>query len=178
MALGVVVAMIAGELFHDPERRSYASMPEADALTEQGALQEAALVDVRFDAMDNSVGLLFDLRGAIQVREAPVGILIARGVTRLEWVADRRRPGRVWHAVTGSIPDNRGGRFHLLLGFASDAELRVEADAAEFYVGDMPGMDGAPPDFVEDDDEFIRAGMPSWGSAFAPIGATFLDPEH
>jgi len=170
--------MIAADLFHDPERRSYASMPEADALTEQGALQEAALVDVRFDAMMASVGLLFDLRGAIQLRDAPVAILIARGVSSLEWVGDHRRPGRVWYAVTGSVPDSRRGRFHLSLGFAPDAELRVEADAAEFYVGDMPGIDAAPPDFVEDDDRVIRARMPSWASVFVPIAATFLDPEQ
>lgn len=63
----------------------------------------------------------------------------------------------------------------MLLGFASDAELRLEADGAEFYVGDMAGMDCAPPDFVEDDDETIEAGMPNWTWTFAPTAATFLD---
>lgn len=170
--------MIAADLFHDPNRRSYASMPEADALTERGALQEAALVDVRFDATSGSVGLLFDLRGAIQLRDGSVALLIARSVNRLEWVNERPRPGRTWHAVTGSIPQNSEGRFSLLLGFASDAELRLEADGAEFYVGDMAGMDCAPPDFVEDDDEAIQAGMPNWTWTFVPIAATFLDPMH
>lgn len=168
--------MIAAELFHDPNRRSYASMPEADALTERGALQEAALVDVRVDATSGSVGLLFDLRGAIQLRDASVALLIARGVSRFEWVHARTRPGRTWHACTGSIPDSSDGRFSLLLGFASDAELRLEAGGAEFYVGDMAGMDSAPPDFVEDDDETIQAGMPNWTCTFAPSAATFLDP--
>lgn len=170
--------MIAADLFHDPNRRSYASMPEADALTERGALQEAALVDVRFDATSGSVGLLFDLRGAIQLRDGSVALLIARGVNRLEWVSERPRPGRTWHAVTGSIPQNLEGRFSLLLGFASDAELRIEADGAEFYVGDMAGMDCAPPDFVEDDDETIQAGMPNWTWTFVPVAATFLDPMN
>jgi hypothetical protein len=177
VALGVVIAMIAADLFYDPKRRSYASMPEADALTERGALQEAALVGLRFDSITSSVGLLFDLRGAIQLRDELVAVLIARGVTRLEWVNDHRRPGRIWHAVTGSIPDNQSGRFSLLLGFAPDAELRLEADAAEFFVGDMPGMDQAPPNFVEDDEDTIRLGMPSWAATFTPNAATFLDPE-
>lgn len=168
--------MIAADLFHDPDRRSYAAMPEADALTEHGALQEAALVDVRFDPTTGSVGLLFDLRGAIQLRDASVALLIARGVSRLEWTNERSRPGRTWHAVTGSIPENSDGRFSLMLGFASDAELRLEADGAEFYVGDMAGMDCAPPDFVEDDDETIQAGMPNWAWTFVPTAATFLDP--
>lgn len=173
----MVAPMIAADLFQDPNRRSYASMPEADALTEPGALQEAALVDVRLDPSTGSVGLLFDLRGAIQLRDASVALLIGRRVRRLEWVHERTLPGRTWHAVTGSIPDNRNHRFSLLLGFASDAEMRLEADAAEFYVGDMAGMDCAPPDFVEDDDETIRAGMPNWTWTFVPLAATFLDPE-
>lgn len=170
--------MIAADLFHDPNRRTYASMPEADALTERGTLQEAALVDVRFDATSGSVGLLFDLRGAIQLRDASVALLIARGVSRFEWVNERSRSGKTWHAVTGSIPENSEGRFSLLLGFASDAELRLEADGADFYVGDIAGMDCVPPDFVEDDDETIRAGMPNWTRTFGLTGATFLDPMN
>ncbi len=104
--------MIAADLFHDPNRRSYASMPEADALTENGALQEVALVDVRFDATSGFVGLLFDLRGAIQLRDASVALLIACGVSRFEWINERSRPHRTWHAVTGScsspIPESSG----------------------------------------------------------------------
>lgn len=173
-----MVVLIAADLFHDPNRRSYASMPEADALTERGALQEAALADVLVDTTSRSLGLLFDLRGALQFREASVALLIARGVSRFEWVNERSRSGRAWHAVTGSIPDNRNGRFSILLGFASDSELRLEADGAEFYVGEMAGMDCAPPDFVEDDDEAIRAGMPNWTRPFTPIAATFLNPPH
>lgn len=168
--------MIAADLFHDPDRRAYASMPEADALTERGALQEAALVDIRFDATSGSVGLLFDQRGAIQLRDASVALLTARGVSRFEWVYERERSGPTWHAVTGSIPDNSDGRFALFLGFASDAEVRVEADGAEFYVGDMPGLDCPPPNFVDDDSETIQAGMPNWTRTFAPLAATFLDP--
>src|SRR5918997_1688834 len=82
-----LVAMRALDLFHDPRRRSYASMPEMDALTEPDALQEAALVDVRLSALDNSVGLLFDLRGALQLQDGDTAILIAREVTRMSWDA-------------------------------------------------------------------------------------------
>lgn len=171
-----ISAVIVLDLFHDPDRRSYAAMPEMDALTEEGALQEAALVDVRFDVIELAVGLLFDLRVALQLREGNVGLVIARGVQHLEWVRHHQRPGRIWHAVTGSVPDNRDGHFGLRLGLVPDAELRVAAQAAEFYVGDVPGLDEAPPDFVQDSDAVIRAGIPSWDSIFVPGFATFLDP--
>lgn len=175
MAVVVGVKMIADDLFRDPERRGYASQPEVDALTEEGALQEAALVDVRFSPLESWVGILFDLRLALQLRMGNTGVLIARGVTTLLWTHRHRGLGRCWHAVTGSTPDNHDNRFSLTLGFASDAELRVEAEAAEFYVGDIQDLDAKQPNIVEDDDEAVRAGMPSWGADFVPIAATFLD---
>lgn len=90
-------------------------------------------------------------------------------------LATAQNVARGYRIVQQSNPGELGGRFTLLLGFASDAELRLEADGAEFYVGDMAGMDCAPPDFVEDDDETIEAGMPNWTWTFAPTAATFLD---
>jgi hypothetical protein len=53
-----------------PDRRwrEYASLPEMDPLTEDDALQEAQLLDVRFDALRSTVGLLFELRTALQLR--------------------------------------------------------------------------------------------------------------
>jgi hypothetical protein len=55
------------ELLVDPRRREHAAMPEADALTESDALQEAQLLDVRLDALRSTVWLLFDCRGALQI---------------------------------------------------------------------------------------------------------------
>lgn len=169
--------MIAADLFRDPARRSYGAMPEMDALTEDDTLREAALVDVRFDVIASAVGLLFDLRGAVQLRDGTAAVVIARSVKRLEWVAHHQISGWVWHAVTGSVPTNRDGLFSLLLGFAPDAELRIESLAAEFYVGDMNGLEAAPPDFLQDGEDTIRAGMPSWMATFRPTAATFLHPE-
>lgn len=169
--------MIASDLLHDPKRRSYGAMPEMDALTEEGALQEAALIDARFIVAESTVALLFDLRLAIQLRLGNTGILIVHELRKLEWVRGASPSShRVWHAVTGSIPDNRDGRFSLRIGLAPDAELRLEGDSAEFYVGDVPGLSETPPDFMEDSEEEISAAMPSWDAKFVPSFATFLDP--
>lgn len=170
--------MRAIDLLDDPDRRSYAAMPEMDALTEEGALQEAALVDVRFDAITRTVAMIFDLRGALQLREGTVAVVIGREVECLEWISHHGKPGPTWHAVTGSKPDNDAGTFGLHLGLAPDAELRLDAKAGEFYVGEMAGLEEAPPDFIEDDIEAIRAGMPRWDAVFTPAFATFLDPPE
>lgn len=150
-------------------------MPEMDALTEADALQEAALVDVRLSPLDNSVGLLFDLRGALQLQDGDTAILIAREVARVSWHAEPRR-GRTWFATTRSVPDTSEGRFVLELGFVPDAKLTVEAAGAELYVGAMEGVDGPPPDLVTDADAAVRRSMPRWDAAFEPVAATFLDP--
>jgi hypothetical protein len=41
--------------------------PEMDPLTEEDALREAQLLDVRFDAVRSTLGLLFELRVALQL---------------------------------------------------------------------------------------------------------------
>lgn len=48
--------------------------------------------------------------------------------------------------------------------------------SAEFFVGDVPDLPAAPPDFFESDEQTIAQGMPGLHSTFNPKGATFLDP--
>ena len=44
-------------LLPNPAHRLHASLPEMDPLTEEDALQEAQLLDVRFDALAGVVGV-------------------------------------------------------------------------------------------------------------------------
>jgi hypothetical protein len=62
------------------------------------------------------------------------------------------------------------------LAFVPSARMELEADSVEFFVGNVPGCDEAPPDYTEADDATIRAGLPSWSSTFEPVHAVFLDP--
>ena len=50
------------ELFRIPAGGALAVKPEMDPLTEDIALMESQLLDVRFEAVTSTVGLLFDLR--------------------------------------------------------------------------------------------------------------------
>jgi len=176
VALGVD-AVIVADLFSDPNRRSHAAMPEMDPLTEAGALQEADLVAVSFDVLTASAGLLFDLRNALQLQSGNAALLIARGVDRFAWDAqDLRDLPFVSHLVTGSSPSVDGCRFTLSLGMVPDAGLTLRARGAEFFVGDVPGLGEAPPDFFECSADLVRAEMPGWQSVFVPGYATFLDP--
>jgi hypothetical protein len=163
------------ELLDDPCRRKHAAMPEADALTESDALQEAQLLDVRLDALRSSVWLLFDCRGALQIEMGNTAVIVAYGLRRFSWVAQPR--GRLTaRTVVSSEPIVRGGLWSLSLGFVPSARLELEADAAEFFVGDVPGCDEAPPNYTETDEPTIRAGVPSWTSTFEPVHAVFFGP--
>lgn len=170
------MVMSIEELLLDPGRRVHAAKPEMDALTEQDALQEAQLIDVRFEALTSTAWLLFDCRQAIQLRIPNTAVLVVNGVRRLVWSGEGRGSRTAWNVIA-SAPLAREGIFSLKAAFFPNACLELEALSAEFFVGDVPGLSDAPPDFVEDDEETIRAHMASWRSIFEPTHATFLDPE-
>jgi hypothetical protein len=171
--------MIVIEDLLRPDRgwREYASQPEMDPLTEDDALQEAQLLDLRFDALRATVGLLFELRSALQFRDANTGVLVARGVRELSWVGPKRSTDRTAWTVDGSVISNTERAFGLDLGMwpAPGAQLHLVAESAAFFTGDVPGLDRIP-DYVDDDEAKIRANLAGWYSEFMPVHAVFLDP--
>jgi hypothetical protein len=150
--------------------------PEMDPLTEKDALQEARLNELIFDAVNRRVGLLFDLRGALQLRMADTGFLVLSGVEDLSWNSERRRTTRTAWNVVGSLPVNEDGAVNLRLFFFPDAELTVVARSAAFYAGDVPGLPDTPPDFA-DTDEAVATGMASMDSPFEPTQVTLVEPQ-
>jgi hypothetical protein len=169
--------LIVEELLSDPGLRRFASQPEMDPLTQEDALQEAQLLDVRLDALRLTVGLLFELRLALQLRESNTGVLVARGVRELSWSAGPRSTTKTAWTVGGSIPRNHDGLFGLTLGMwpAPGTQLTLIAESAAFLAGDVPGLDQIP-DYGEDDEPTIRAELANWRSSFTPAHAVFLDP--
>jgi hypothetical protein len=76
--VALALLMKIEDLFTDADRRRLTAQPEMDPLTEASALQEAQLLDVRVHALSSTVGLLFDLRTALQFMEGNTALLIAR----------------------------------------------------------------------------------------------------
>jgi len=174
--VAMAMVMTIYELLADPGRRIHAAYPEMDALTEDGALQEAQLVDVRFEALTSTASLLFDCRQAIQIRMANTAVVVMHGIRHLTWTGQRRGSRTAWNVI-GSTPSVHEQYFSLELVFVPDAWFELQGEAGEFFVGDVPDLPDAPPNFGSDDDATIQAGMPSWGSPFMPEWATFLDPR-
>lgn len=166
--------MIIEDLLVWPGRRSLAAVPEMDALADVDALLEAALLDIRFDATTSSVWLLFDCRGALHLEMGNAALVVVRGVTALQWQADPR-PGRLWRAVMGWRPVTGAGMFSVTVDLSPASRLQVNGAGAEFYVGDIPGGDDAPPNFMTANDQEIRAGLASWTSDFEVVHASFTN---
>jgi hypothetical protein len=170
------VVMRLLDLLTGDVRSALVGSPEMDPLTEKDALQEALLVEVIFDAVIMRVGLLFDLRGALQLRMADTGLLVMGGVESFSWNSDRRPTARTAWNVVGSLPVNEDGVVNLRLFFFPDAELTVVGRSAAFYAGDVPGLPDTPPDFAGSD-EAIAAGMASMDSPFEPTQVTLIEPQ-
>ncbi len=164
------------DLLSDADRRRFAAQPEMDPLTEAAALQEAQLLDVRVHALTSTVGLLFDLRTALQFMEGNTALLIARGVREFGWAAEPRASVRTAWNVVSSEPSVCDRVFSIRLGFVPSARLTLAAESAEFYVGDVDALSDTPPDYGGADDAAIRAGLANWCSPFSPVHAVFLDP--
>jgi hypothetical protein len=168
--------MTIADLLADPARRDHAAMPESDALTDIDGLQEADLVDVCFDARESTLVMLLDLRTALQFRLANTAVLAMRDVRHVEWNGNEpERGSRVAHYVMSSKPSVTGGRITIEIACLGGWRLAATASSAEFYVGDVPGLPKAPPNFARDDETTIAAGMPRWASTFEPAWATFID---
>jgi hypothetical protein len=149
------------------------SRSDTDSFTDDGALQEAQLLDVRIDALRSTVGLLFELRAALQLREANTGVLIAHGVREVSWsVGSHLTPRTAW-AVLRSHTEVSGGLFTFSLKTWPESQLMVRAESAAFYLGDVPELDRMP-DYVSDDEMTIRASLAGWQSNLIPAAAVLL----
>jgi hypothetical protein len=181
VALAMGAALTIEELLLDPQRRQHAAMPETDALTIENALQEADLRSIRYDLNSTSLLLLLDLRNALQFRLPDVGILALRGISSIE-ITEINLPARPWFTryVMHSKPDTQNKHFTFELDCLDGLVLNATSQSAEFFVGNIPNLPAAPPNFGDDEESVIVAGMPHWSSDFVPQAATFIDrhPDH
>jgi hypothetical protein len=164
-------------LLRNPALRTYASMPEMDPLTEEDALQEAQVLDVRFDALASVVGILFEVRQALQLQDANTGVLVANGVRELTWSGPSRDTALTAWSIGSSIPQAKDQLFRLSLVMwpHPGARLSLIAESAAFFAGNVPGLAEAPPDYTDGDRAALGHEVACWDSSFEPLSAIFLD---
>jgi hypothetical protein len=154
-----------------------ALLPDMDPLTEADALQEAQVLDVQVNTLTSVVGIVFELRQALQLREGNTGVLIARGVRELTWSAPPRDTTLTAWSVGSSAPTTKDGDFFLdlIIWPHPGARLSLQAQSAEFYVGDVPGLPETPTDYTKADGVGLLNNVATWGSNLELKVASFLD---
>jgi hypothetical protein len=145
-----------------------------DPLAEDDALREAQLLDIRCDATRTTLGLLFDLRTALQLEEGNTGVLVGHGLRELAWSAGARVTAFTAWSVMTSAPRWEDGLLSLRLGMYPRADLDLVVERASFHVIDIPGIGETPPDYGSDEDT-VAAGLPNWQSHYVGIHGTFAD---
>lgn len=101
------------DLLWSQRRDLAAAKPEMDPLVEANALQEAQLLDVRVHAVASAVGLLFEMRTALQLRRGNAALLVVHGVRELTWATGPRASVTTAWSVVGSTPIVEGQGFAL-----------------------------------------------------------------
>jgi hypothetical protein len=140
------------------------------------ALQEAQLVEVRWDTIRGHVGLLFDLRLSLQFRDSDTGLIVLRGVTEVAGLKPHPAASNSAWNVVSSQTALQSGTISVELGIWPEAQLRITALAGEFYeltVGHLNEM--APPD-LDGDDAAISEGTPDWNSLAVVKACSSLRP--
>lgn len=138
------------------------------------------MLGLRFDAVAGVVGILFELRQALQLQEANTGVLVAYGVRELTWSGPARDAKLTAWSVGSSKPASKNGLFDLSLDMwpQPGARLAVTAERAAFFLGNVQGLLDAPPDYTEHDRAAVAGLVADWESLFETLNATFLNPDH
>jgi hypothetical protein len=160
------------EFLQSDARYAVEGEPEADALREVDALQESALVDMRMNFVESTVWVLLDCRGSLNVPEANTAVLVLLGVNHASWQLPATGTFAWQTVIDWKVSDVDGG-IELFIGLLAGGDVVVRAAGGEYFVGDVPGGDDAPPDFTTSTHAQVRAGMAGWSSEFSPRGASF-----
>jgi hypothetical protein len=169
--------MLIDELLTDSRRRLRWPAAECDAFSAADALAEASLLDVRMDLINSDAWLLFDCRGALQIEHANVAVVIIQGVTSCRWESELRE-GRTWRAVMSWKSEVRPASVTVTAEFEPSGRLEVTGTTGEFFLGDVPGGDAAPPDYTTASHDEVKAGMAQWSSDLDITGASFVGLHH
>lgn len=136
---------------------------ESDPFTEEDALDEAQVLDVRVDAVNGLVGVLLELRLAMGFTDGDTALLVLRDVESFSWRAEPAAGRRV-REVSGVAVDRSGGRVRLSLELGRGQALTCAGSSAQFYVLEVEGLDEAPPDYTGDDEDVVQEGLAQWHS--------------
>ena len=164
------IMKISDFLLPEFAERNRLAPPDPDPLVEPDALQEAQLLGIKFDATTGALGVLFDLRTALELRNANTGLLVARGVWEVSWLSTSRPTDLTAWTIGSSLPGSGGMKFSMWP--APGAQFSFKSTAMLFTCGDVPHLNDAPPNYLDLDASSVQGQLASWESEFEATAAS------
>ncbi|WP_157894408.1 hypothetical protein [Mycolicibacterium wolinskyi] len=147
--------------------------------TEEDSLLEAQILEVRYDGIRSTLGIIFEMRLAEIIGVTSTALLVASNVSQYSWRQVERHGGSTAWTVIGAIPKNTESGLSLELTASPSASLSFTARRAVFYILRIAHLEGSPPpDYVDDDIRAIRAGVACWNSEAEVVRVDYIDPRN
>jgi hypothetical protein len=165
--------MTLDELFlSGQDNARLANQASVNPFLEPDALGDSQILDIRYDGVRSSLGIILELRVSELAHEGNTGLIVASNVIDFSWKqADRCNKRTAW-IVDSSMPLRTDSGFKLELTAILNARLRMTAERASFYILRIPHLENtAPPDYGEPDFSLIRNSIATWDSEAEVVAA-------
>ncbi|WP_166902416.1 hypothetical protein [Mycobacterium sp. DL440] len=144
-----------------------------DPLSEEDALLEAQILEVRYDGIRSVLGVALEMRLAERITETSTALLVARNVIHYSWNQTDRRGERTAWTIISSTPLRTESDFTLELKTSPGGSLSITTNSASLYSVRINGLEGtAPPDYGSPNYAAIRRGIANWTSDVEVVGAS------
>lgn len=159
--------------------------PHEDPLRVADALREAQVLDIRCECVRMTVGLLLEMRTAIDLVGYDAALVVARGVRLCSWdLGDRENiscPVEVIHGAAWWINGSQlesisgDGLLDLTVACSTSTWLRIRAERFDYFLAKVPDLSPIP-DYGAGPDELVRASLPDWKKPCRIIGRSHRGP--
>ncbi|QIS06237.1 hypothetical protein F5X71_31550 [Nocardia brasiliensis] len=147
-----------------------AEVVQWNPLVTEDLLLEACVLDIRYMPHIASVGLLLDLRTALQIDEGNTGLLVIEQALDLKILTERPHGLKV-STIVGSVPHvSFPMGYSIEIACMPSSLISVSGERAYFHVGDVDGIGEAQP--VIEGGVLPPVGFQSWESCIKLVYTT------
>ncbi|WP_148222487.1 hypothetical protein [Rhodococcus opacus] len=165
--MATVESIVRSDLHQSPIGKT-----DWDPLLIDDLLQECALLDVRHFASSSVVGLLLDLRTALQLDVGNTALLVIGGVSGYSWVSDALEADTMMRTVVGSKPTPSATDYKIELACSPQSTFEAKGKWASFFEGNVRSIGESQPDLTSDDPATLVSGFPNWQSELEVVYST------
>lgn len=151
-------------IVHSALHQSPIGTTDWDPLRIEDMMQECALLDVRHFASSSALGLLLDLRTALQLDVGNTALVVIGGISSYSWVSDTAEADTMMRTVVGSYPTLTDTEYKLEVTCSPRSAFHATGKWASFYEGNVRSIGESQPDLTSDDPASLASGFPNWQS--------------